>query len=131
MKPHHRTLHAPWRAARWILSAVAAAAWAATAAPARAGDDHAAHMANHPEVTESSAHSVAEQCTRGKDLLELHGATIADGDACLTDTLDELGEGKSHRAEIHTLERWLEGFEVVETEMRARRRLMPQTPARL
>jgi carbonic anhydrase len=42
MKPHHRTLRAPWRASRWILSALAAAAWAATAASARASDDHGA-----------------------------------------------------------------------------------------
>jgi carbonic anhydrase len=40
MKPQPLALPAPRRAARWILSALAAAAWAATASPARGSDDH-------------------------------------------------------------------------------------------
>ena len=62
MKPHHRTLHAPWRAARWILSAVAAAAWAATAAPARASDDHAAHK---PAAAAQAAKPVTDAASNG------------------------------------------------------------------
>ncbi len=66
MRPQHpRTLRAPWGAARWMLSTLAAAAWAALPAPARSSDDHgtakpatAAH-APKPAVAATPTHSAA------------------------------------------------------------------------
>jgi carbonic anhydrase len=42
MNPHTLAMRSPTRAARWILSALVASAWAATGSPARASDDHGA-----------------------------------------------------------------------------------------
>jgi carbonic anhydrase len=58
MKPQPRRLRAPWRAARWILSALAAAAWAATAVPARASDDHGAAKPAAAQVPKPAAPAV-------------------------------------------------------------------------